>query len=45
MCEAIPPLPQYTFMPWCAVKKAQEQLYLHLYEKDEDPQNGSRYPG
>jgi hypothetical protein len=27
---AIPPLPQYAFMAWCLVKKAQGQLYLYL---------------
>jgi hypothetical protein len=27
MSGAVPPLPQYTFMPWCSVK-AQGQLYL-----------------
>jgi hypothetical protein len=26
----IPPLPHYTFMAWCSVKKAQRQLYLYL---------------
>jgi len=32
MCEVIPPLPQYSFMVWCSVKKnAQEQLYLYLH--------------
>jgi hypothetical protein len=30
MCGAIPPLPQYAFMAWCSVKKAQGQLYLYL---------------
>jgi hypothetical protein len=28
MCGVIPPLPQYTSMAWCSVKKAQRQLYL-----------------
>jgi len=28
MRRAIPPLPQYAFMAWCSVKKAQGQLYL-----------------
>jgi len=28
MSGAIPPLPQYAFIAWCSVKKAQEQLYL-----------------
>jgi len=27
----IPPVPQYAFMAWCSVKKAQGQLYLYLY--------------
>jgi hypothetical protein len=32
MRGAIPPLPQYSFMAWCSVKKkAQGQLYLYLY--------------
>jgi hypothetical protein len=30
MRGAIPPLPQYAFMAWCSVKKAQGQLYLYL---------------
>jgi hypothetical protein len=28
MRGAIPPLPQYAFMAWCSIKKAQGQLYL-----------------
>jgi hypothetical protein len=28
MSGDIPPLPQYAFMAWCSVKKAQGQLYL-----------------
>jgi len=31
MGGAVPPLPQYAFMAWCSVKKAQGQLYLYLY--------------
>jgi hypothetical protein len=31
MCGAIPPFPQHSFMAWCAVKKAQGQLYFYLY--------------
>jgi hypothetical protein len=31
MSGAVPPLPQYAFMAWCSVKKAQGQLYLYLY--------------
>jgi hypothetical protein len=30
MHGAIPPLPQYAFMVWCSVKKAQGLLYLCL---------------
>jgi hypothetical protein len=30
MHGAIPPLPQYVFMAWCSIKKAQRQLYLFL---------------
>jgi hypothetical protein len=30
MREAIPPLPQYSFMAWCSVK-AQGQLYLIMF--------------
>jgi hypothetical protein len=30
MSGAVPPLPQYAFMAWCSVKKAQGQLYLYL---------------
>jgi len=30
MRGAILPLPQYIFMLWCSVKKAQGQLYLYL---------------
>jgi hypothetical protein len=30
MSGAIPPLPQYAFIAWCSVKKAQGQLYLYL---------------
>jgi hypothetical protein len=28
MCEALTPHPQYAFMAWCSVKKAQGQLYF-----------------
>jgi hypothetical protein len=31
MSGAIPPLPQYAFMKWCSVKKAEGQLYLYLH--------------
>jgi hypothetical protein len=31
MSGVIPPLPQYAFMAWSYVKKAQGQLYLYLY--------------
>jgi hypothetical protein len=34
MSGAIPPLPQYAFMAWCSVKKAQGQLYLYLIGVD-----------
>jgi hypothetical protein len=30
MLGDIPPLPQYAFMAWCLIKKAQEQLYVYL---------------
>jgi hypothetical protein len=33
MSGAIHPLPQYAFMAWCSVKKAQGQLYLYLLYK------------
>jgi hypothetical protein len=28
MSRVIPPLPQYAFMEWCSVKKAQGQFYF-----------------
>jgi len=31
MRGAIPPLPQYSFMAWCTVKKAQGQFYLFIF--------------
>jgi hypothetical protein len=31
MGGAIPPLPQYSFMAWCTVKKAQGQFYLFIF--------------
>jgi hypothetical protein len=31
MSRNIPPLPQYAFMEWWSVKKAEGQLYLYLY--------------
>jgi len=31
MRGAIPPVPQYTFVAWCAVKA---QRHLHLYEEE-----------
>jgi hypothetical protein len=31
MCGAVPALPQYVFMTWCSVKKAQWQFYLLPY--------------
>jgi hypothetical protein len=31
MPGAISPLPQYAFMAWCSVRKAQGQLYLYLF--------------
>jgi hypothetical protein len=32
MSGAIPPFPQYAFMAWCSVKKAQGKLYLFIWE-------------
>jgi hypothetical protein len=31
MRGVVPPLPQYAFMAWCSVKKAQWQLYLYPF--------------
>jgi hypothetical protein len=49
MSEAIPPLPQYTFMVWCSVKKHREnftfalQIYINqLFGKFHQEENGGR---
>jgi len=31
MRGAVPPFPQYAFLAWCWVRKAQGRFYLYLY--------------
>jgi len=36
MSGAIPPLPQYTFIAWCSVKKKHRDLWLVMLELEID---------